>query len=307
MPLPRNAAVGALLGVHIGDSLGATVEFELRHHAAQTLPADANDVNIVGGGHFDWSPGDATDDTDLTVALARAYRDTANGTNGDVTVAAADHMLAWYQRGPRDVGGATASGLNRYRHSGDPYASGGTSEHSQGNGSLMRTMPVAIARADDPDLRATEAAALSAVTHAHPVCTDACVAYCELIVTIGYGADPADTAVMVADDPDRQPDVAAAMRRGLTTPAHELDGVNGRASGWVLTALALAVAAVIDPRPAPQVLVDIVRLGGDADTNGAIVGGALGARDGASVWPDRWIETLQYGSELVAAAGQLGA
>ncbi len=302
MPLPHPAAVGALLGVHIGDSLGATVEFAPRHRAARTLPATPNDVNIVGGGPFGWKPGDATDDTDLTVALVRGYRDT---TNGDVVVAAANHMLAWYRNGPRDIGGATASGLSRYRTTGDPYSSGGTSERSQGNGSLMRTMPVAIARADDPNTRAADAAALSAVTHAHPVCTDACVAYCDLIVAIGYGADPANAAAAVAADPDRHPEVAAALRRGLTTGAGDLEGVNGGASGWVLTALALTVAAVIDPRPAPQVLVDIVRLGGDADTNGAIVGGALGARDGVDTWPDRWVDILQYRDELTVAADLL--
>jgi ADP-ribosylglycohydrolase len=76
--------------------------------------------------------------------------------------------------------------------------------------------------------------------------------------------------------------------------------------GYVLDSLSIAVAAVLDPRPLPTVLADVVRLGRDTDTNGAIAGGLLGARDGADAIPARWRAPLQFGAEFVAAAEQLG-
>lgn len=170
----RDRARGALVGVHAGDSLGATLEFQSAESCWARYPNGLRD--IVGGGPFNRAPGDPTDDTDLTVALARGYLD-ADFDPSRVLAAAADRMAAWYAAGPPDVGGTTATALRAYRRSGDPTTSGSAAEHAQANGSLMRTMPVAIACRHDPELRASEARALSAVTHAHPVCLDACVVY----------------------------------------------------------------------------------------------------------------------------------
>lgn len=105
---------------------------------------------------------------------------------------------------------------------------------------------------------------------------------------------------MTAEDLD--PRVRDAISAGLAQPHEEVEGVNGASMGWVLTSLSLAIAALVDRRPAAQVLLDVVRLVGDADTNGAIVGGLLGARDGVAAWPDRWLEALEHGGELRAAA-----
>lgn len=93
--------VGALLGVHVGDSLGATTEFTDRARARQLLPPEVDAAEIVGEGSFDWAPGAATDDTDLTLALVRGYLDTNVGTSEEIIEVAAGHMLRWMQGGPR--------------------------------------------------------------------------------------------------------------------------------------------------------------------------------------------------------------
>ena len=64
---------------------------------------------------------------------------------------------------------------------------------------------------------------------------------------------------------------------------------------------------MLDRRQFADVLVDIARLGNDADTNAAIAGGLLGARDGADAIPARWTRLLQFGAEFTAAAGVLAA
>ena len=300
---------GALLGVHVGDSLGATTEFTSRTQAQRMLPAGLDDAEIVGGGSFGWTAGAATDDTDLTLALVRAYLATDIGASDAVVEAAADHMLRWMRAGPRDIGGTTSRGLRAYERSRDPFRSGVDHERSQGNGSLMRTVPVALARPHDADLRAEEAATLSAITHAHVVCRDACVVYCDLIAGLvvdgSLARDREALRGLVASgaaDPRSDPRVGAAIEAAVDRPVGAVEGVNDAASGWVLTALGLAVAALLDERPAAEVLLEVVRLGGDADTNGAIVGGILGARDGLGAWPDRWLAALEHHDELRSAA-----
>lgn len=314
-PLPGDASVwareqthahmeGALLGVHVGDSLGATAEFKSRALAATLYPGSVDEVDIVGGGAFGWRPGDATDDTDLTLAVNDAYLTLGLEADSDAIVRhAADQMLAWRRRGPRDIGGATSRGLSRYGQTRDPYTSGVADESGQGNGSLMRTMPVALARADDPELRRHEAAAISGVTHGHPNCKDACIAYCDLAADLSTGRVQGPDAIdrrleQLIDDDTLTPDVRAAIRRGMQLE-HISDLPTAQdGSGWVLYSLTVSVWAVRERRPAPEVLLDVVKHGGDADTNGAIAGGLLGVRDGAGVWPDRWLQTIREGGPL---------
>jgi ADP-ribosylglycohydrolase len=97
--------------------------------------------------------------------------------------------------------------------------------------------------------------------------------------------------------------VVTAISAGRDLRIAELarTGADG-GSGFVLDSLRLSVAAVLDRRPLPEVLVDVVRLGYDTDTNAAIAGGLLGIRDGATALPDRWVTRLQFAAEFSAAA-----
>jgi ADP-ribosylglycohydrolase len=304
---------GGLLGVHAGDSLGATVEFESWASIRDRYPDGVRD--IVGGGPFDWPAGHATDDTDLTRAVLLAYL--APGV--DVVRTAADHMVAWLRGDwpdrepgvpPRDIGAATAAGLHRYLQSGDPDAAGAGPGRA-GNGSLMRCLPTALA-VNDRQRRIQESKRISAVTHDDQRCTVACAAYNEIAAALlaGVGvdesvaigqttaADLGEAAVAAAIEYGRQLEPATMARTGETFLPDD-------AGGFVLDSLSLAIAAVLDPRPLPEVLIDIVRVGNDTDTNAAIAGGLLGVRDGVGAIPDRWLDTLQYAEEFRAAAREL--
>jgi len=172
---------GALIGVHAGDSLGAT--FEFNRVGPATIPADQLDV--TGGGAFGWNAGDATDDTDLTRAVLHAHLAATEDPDLDIVRVAADNMAAWKAHGPRDIGGATASGLNHYARTGDPRDAG-AGQGSAGNGSLMRTIPTAVF-VDDPDDRARLSREISAVTHDDLTCQAACVAYNDTVAAVIAG------------------------------------------------------------------------------------------------------------------------
>jgi ADP-ribosylglycohydrolase len=290
---------GGLLGVHAGDSLGATLEFK---GPEQIRAKYGRHKDITGGGPFGWQTGDPTDDTDLTWCVARAYRD-GTGVKG-----AADNMVDWLKRGPRDVGGATSSGLRHYMATGDP-AKAGAGQGSAGNGSLMRCIATGLLRSD-PELRRAESEQISAITHDDQDCQNACAAYNEMVAALVDGKTPDEAVQAAFDMPGLRPKVQDSIERGLRVDLakayEEADqcpaGYPSSASGYVLHSLALSVAAVRDPRPMEDVLVDVVNIGGDTDTNGAICGGILGARDGASALPGRWVATLALGPEMEEVA-----
>jgi ADP-ribosylglycohydrolase len=310
----RERIAGGLLGVHAGDALGAAVEFSSWESIRVRYPDGLRE--IVGGGPFGWPPGHATDDTDLTRAVLLAYLDPGD----DVVRAAADRMLAW-QAGdwpgrrpgstPVDIGGATAAGLDRYRHSGDPRRAG-AGAGSAGNGSLMRCIPTGLAVADR-DRRIRESMEISAITHDDPRCTVACAAYNEIVATLLAGAAPGAAVAagrVVARELDGA-EVADAIERGerlrpATLAATGPAGLAHDAGGYVLDSLSLAVCAVLDARPLPDVVVDVVRVGKDTDTNAAIAGGLLGVRDGVGAIPAAWLGVLQFAPEFTAAARRLG-
>jgi ADP-ribosylglycohydrolase len=285
---------GALLGLHAGDCLGATREFE------GPDPARAH-REMTGGGPFGWEPGEPTDDTALTAVVLHGYE------RGFSLEAVAEGMLAWFEGGPKDVGGATAAALRRYARSGDPFRSGaGTGQ--RGNGSLMRCLPTSLAQSD-AGRRAAESRSISAITHDDPVCCDACAVYNEVVAALLEGVEPR-LAVAAALEACRSAEVTDALDLGrsldLATLAGRGDpGVPHGNRGYVLDSLSLAVAGLLDPRSFEEVLIDVVSLGGDTDTTAAITGGLVGARDGAASIPARWLQPLWLREEFKRAAGWL--
>ncbi len=299
LPLTDRIA-GALLGHAAGDALGATTEFLPREEVRRRWPAGHRD--ITGGGSLGWRPGQGTDDTDLTWAVLDAYLD--DGSGGNLIGNAADRMLAWYQAGPRDIGGTTAAALSVYQAKRDPRTSGvAVAERAMaaGNGSLMRALATGLVRTA-PAQRAAEARQLSAITHADPRCVDACVAYCDLIAHLLDDVEPLDAVTDVIDHSPVGIDVRQALANAADAnlQAEKLD-----TSGYVLATLEVAVWAVCQPATLEDVLVEIVNLGGDADTTGAVAGGLLGARHGALAVPTRWVNRLEYQDRILGAAAPL--
>ena len=314
---PRLSKIqGALLGVHAGDSLGATLEFETFQQIKKNYPDGLRD--IIGGGVFGWPVGHATDDTDLTRAVLLAYHDRKGVTHGfDITRSVADYSLKWYDgdwpnrrkgQQPRDIGNATRIGLMKYSDSQDPRKSG-AGRGSAGNGSLMRCIPTALFTLSKED-RIKESMEISAITHNDERCTISCAAYNEIVAALVDGKPPEQAVavgIQTAKDLNRD-DVTCAIESGMQMSIEKIASKGPGdflPSGYVLQSLTVAIAALLDPRSLEDVLVDVVRIGGDTDTNGAISGGLLGARDGVGAIPERWLNTLQFRVEFEELANGL--
>ena len=181
-------AVGALLGLAVGDAVGTTLEFSSR----DTQPPL---TDMVGGGPFQLKPGQWTDDTSMALALAYSLlRGDAFDPRDCMT-----RFVNWYRWGDNsctgecfDIGATTAEALQRFERSGDPFA-GSTSPLSAGNGSLMRLSPVAIWGVGRDEEEVAETARLqSRLTHGAAECLDACAGFALLTLRAISGAERDD-------------------------------------------------------------------------------------------------------------------
>ena len=313
---PRDRALGALLGLAVGDALGTTYEFEVIDQPPYPALAAGPATDLVGGGPFALAAGQVTDDTQLAVCLARTLA--AHGRLEPADLAA--RFLAWWPHA-FDCGNQTAAALRRLEL-GDPPAQAGraawraSGRRAAGNGSLMRTAPLAVALRDRPDQLLDAAIAESLITHADPRCALACAAFDAAIAALlsapafpaalasaGAALDGAARCLTElwrddADDVACVAPAAAELRRDLEVATGDEPGLYGaelhlhRTAGYVRVAFRLAFWHAHHTPSWRDAVIDVASRGGDADTNTAIAGALLGARDGASAIPPAWIERV---------------
>jgi ADP-ribosyl-[dinitrogen reductase] hydrolase len=164
----------------------------------------------------------------------------------------------------------------------------------------MRCLPTGLVRGDAATRRA-EAREISAVTHAEERCLDACMIYCDLVAFLLEGLTPVEALDRLRAETLPLCSEATLAELSLDTlaerPVEEVP-----TSGYVIDTLQAGIWALLQEGvPAEETLIALVNRGDDADSVGAVAGGLLGARDGVSAWPARWVETLEYGSEFSAA------
>lgn len=289
-------ACGALLGAATGDALGAGYEFGMADLGS--APAA-----MIGGGLGDFAPGEWTDDTAMTWAIADVAATGADLRSGAALDAIAQRFHGWFLSGPPDVGINTAAVLR----AGGPHPTGASltiaaanrqerTGRTGSNGSLMRTSPVALAHLADPVALVEAAYAVSALTHVDPDALEACALWCLAI----------RRAILFAEfDLRGGIEYLPSERRELWSArideAESCEPGTFNPNGWVVAALQAAWSAIVHtPVPVegdpcghlPAALDTAIRIGHDTDTVASIAGALLGARWGQSAIPARWRRIL---------------
>ena len=292
---------GVLLGMACGDALGAGYEFGPPLGSSRV-------VAMIGGGCFEWAPGEWTDDTSMAVAIAEVAADGASLRDKAALDRIARRWADWARNAP-DVGDQTRSVLASAgsRPSAEMLAQAASAHHARtgrsgGNGSLMRTAPVALAFLHDPEELSGAARAISALTHHDPQAGEACAMWCLAIRhAILHGTFDGLRLAVASLPADRAAVWTALLDEAELYPPEHFDR-----NGWVVQALQGAWSA-ISRTPVPgddpcggsfaaqhfqHALEAAVRGGRDTDTVAAIAGGLLGARWGASAAPLAWRRIL---------------
>lgn len=262
---------GAMVGLALGDSLGASYEFKGPGFFVS---------HSFGAGVFGTAPGAPTDDSILARALAESLLE-VNWPGAYVA-----RLLAFIDSDPPDVGIQTRFAAESWRRGLPPPPD----EEAQGNGSLMAAAPIAL-RYSRTLLRAeAEARSLAYLTHPSSTAAETNAIFVRLLAAeLRHGTGR-----------------PFPYRADLEMPSRSVD-VAGPKQGWCVLALSLAVAAVEAARMVGpyEALRATIALGGDTDTNGAIAGALLGARYGVSAWPSRLQDGLVLAEPMAALADDL--
>ena len=285
---------GALLGLAIGDALGAAVEFQ--------SPGTFEPVaDYRAGGPHGLSAGAWTDDTSMALALADSITHAGWDLNDQ-----ARRYVSWWRNGEYsvngrcfDIGITIRAALSRFERSGDALTSGDPSEQASGNGSIMRLAPVPIRFAglfpDEIEKLARLAAESSLPTHASPQCLSACRYFAVVLAGLMDGLDREEVLA-----PDWEPVVCLRAAEPLHPAVEEIATGSFRdrqppqvvGSGYVIKSLEAALWAFHDAQDFREAVLKAVNLGDDADTTGAVCGQLAGACWGESGIPPEWRDGL---------------
>ncbi len=286
----HDRSAGVLLGLACGDALGAGYE------CAGPLP-DSTSVSMRGGGGFHWVPGEWTDYTAMAVPLATAAaegRDLRDEAVLDFVVA---EWVSWAKSAPY-AGiqlGAVLSGSEPTAAAARRAAREQHDRHgrSAGNGSLLRTAPVALAYLNDPEALAQAARLVSGLTHCETDAGDACVLFGfalrhavlegNLDIRVGLPALPSE-------------------RRGVWSARFDEAERNRPAdypgNGWVVHTLQAAWSAIThtwatDAGHVRRAIEAAARGGGDTDAVAGAAGALTAARWGLQAVPTPWRHLVQ--------------
>jgi ADP-ribosyl-[dinitrogen reductase] hydrolase len=278
-------ARAALLGVAVGDALGAPVEF-MTPGEIQTRHGTLREM--VGGGWLRLKPGQVTDDTEMSLCVARALCAAGRWDLHGI----AGQFAQWLKSKPIDVGDTCRRGIRNFMLKGDMETP--PNEWDAGNGALMRMAPVALFTLGDAALLQRCAVEQAHLTHNNVVSDAACECYGRLLHFAICGASKSRLRREVDD---------------LTArfPTFRFDPYKGLATGYVVDTFQTVSHYFFRGRDFEECLVGCVNQGGDADTTGAIIGGLAGAYYGIERIPPRWLKRLDRGvvSELDGLARKL--
>nr|DAY40058.1 MAG TPA: hypothetical protein [Caudoviricetes sp.] len=267
---------GALYGVAVGDALGAPLEFMSAEEILAKYGATVREM--VGGGWLSVEPGEITDDTQMTLAVAEGIIENPENP----IPAIGRRFIAWHDSAPKDIGNTCRDAIQSAKgllHTGadasEAWSCAGrevaerSAGRNAGNGALMRTIYPALYYSEDVAIE--WAIRIGAMTHRNENSDKYCKMYTQLVSNaLKNGEKTLDLIRSMADTlPEFPP------------------------TGWVVGSFCCSIHALANTASFEDAVVHAVNLGGDADTIGAITGGLAGAIYGYSNIPARWVAHLE--------------
>jgi ADP-ribosyl-[dinitrogen reductase] hydrolase len=263
-------ARAAFLGLAIGDALGAPAEFMTRGEIQQKHGVLKE---MAGGGWLRLKPGQVTDDTEMSLCVARGIVK----AGGWSLAAIADNLAAWLKSKPIDVGDTCRRGIRNYMLKGTLETP--PNEWDGGNGAAMRMVPVALFTLLDESLLNSCSIQQAHLTHNNPLSDAASISLGRLLHLALTGRSMNQMRREAEQFIDRYPTFAFDPYKGLAT-------------GYVVDTMQTVFHCFFRARSFESCVIETVNQGGDADTTGAIAGALAGAYFGEENIPSRWVKKL---------------
>lgn len=256
----------AIYGIAVGDALGVPYEFKKR--------GSFNCTDMVGYGTHNQKVGTWSDDTSMTIATCKSLKENDKKVNiSDITINFKDWLYnAKFTPFGRvfDCGITTQTALNSGKGLDDLY--------SNGNGSLMRILPLAFVDCSNEEIEN-----VSAITHAHDISKEACKIYIEIAKQLILGKNIKEIIKNI-----KVSDVYSRLKIIDTLSENDI-----KSSGYVVDTLEACIWCLINTNNYKDAVLKAVNLGDDTDTVGAVTGGLAGIMYGYDNIPDNWIKLLQ--------------
>ena len=299
--MDKTMVTNGLIGLAVGDALGVPVEFMDRHTYAPV-------TKMQGYGTHNQPPGTWSDDSSMAFCTAESL------INGYDLIDMKGKFCEWYYDGfwthnhklPFDIGITTARVLLSIKMGNSQGVSGERSEFSNGNGSLMRILPVAFYTMGLPlaeKFRMVEE--ISAITHAHIRSQIACAIYVEMAQQLMVGKTPQEAyeamkpVIMAHYFNEQNHEELAVFSRVLIDDLSKLEIDEIKSSGYVIDTLEASIWCLLTTDSFSDAVLKAVNLGEDTDTVGAVTGGLAGIHYGAEAIPQDWLQQLARYGDIV--------
>lgn len=293
----NNKIKAGLFGVAVGDALGVPVEFESREYLKQNPVSD-----MFGFGTHNQPSGTWSDDSSLVFCLAESL------CKGYDLSDIAKNFVKWYNTEiwtPHgkvfDIGIATRNAIHNIGKGNLPELCGGHEEKDNGNGSLMRILPLVFYLQKENDLEVIyqKVKEVSSITHAHFRSVFACFIYVIYCLEILKGKNKVAAYIemqnivsVFLEDKKFNSTEIQLFERILKNNINEYPENEIHSSGYVLHSLEASLWCFLNSDSYEETVLKAVNLGEDTDTTGAIAGGLAGMYYGIENIPEKWTSVL---------------
>lgn len=284
-----------IIGLVIGDALGVPVEFKYR----ESLKIDPV-TKMEGYGTYNMPPGTWSDDSSMTIATMASIVNKNEIDYDDIM----KEFLEWIENGKYtqyqdtfDYGITTLHGIMNYKNGIDAIKCGGTDERDNGNGSLMRILPLAFI----PDIDYETIENISGLTHGHLRSKIACVFYIEIAKSMLENNLTIDEHIKLAGNKIKEHYKDSGelhhFKRIFNDELNDEDSISSK--GYVITTFESVIYSLKNTDNFRDAVVKAVNLGRDTDTVGAICGGLAGIFYGFDSIPIDWINEIPKIDEVI--------
>ncbi|MEI0566817.1 ADP-ribosylglycohydrolase family protein [Brachyspira pulli] len=295
----ENKFKSAILGLAVGDALGVPYEFISRDIIKNNPCKD-----MIGYGTHNKKAGTWSDDTSLTLCLL----DNLNSKNinyNDIM----DSFALWYDKGHYtadgdtfDIGITTRDAIDNYKSGKNPIKCGLSDEYSNGNGSLMRILPIAfyINKYFNSQLFENSEVIniiynVSSLTHSHKRSLIACVIYTAIALNLINDMkieEAINKALKDSFNYYKNEKEINNYKRIFDSDFKKLNDTKIKSSGYVVHTLEASIWILLNTSNYKDAVLKAVNFGDDTDTTAAVIGGLAGLYYGVDNIPSKWIDTL---------------
>lgn len=292
-----------LIGTAVGDALGVPVEFQQR---VMLKANPVTDMREYGSHHQ--PKGTWSDDTSLMLCLAECMVEDLDINKLSQKFIAWKNDNLWTPHGwVFDIGIGTRIAIERLEDGMSPELAGGFDEMDNGNGSLMRILPLVLHIKDlDIEQRYEWTKKVSSITHGHVRSVMACFYYLEFAKKIIDGKDKFQAynelqseVSMYFESRKINPLEIQKFSRLLFEDISKVEEDNIKSSGYVLDTLEASVWCLLTTNSYKDAVLKAVNLGMDTDTTGAVTGGLVGLLYGVEQIPQEWLQVIARKEDIL--------